>query len=141
MNAHAKIPFDAAARVRLAKLLGMMGSSADGEALNAARLADRLVRDAGTTWLDIIALGMPAAAKAPKAPKPPKQARTPRGPKTWCALCRSVASDKTAPPFDREFCRELLGTFTGGEFSRRQIATLREIVLRQRARARERRPA
>jgi len=40
---------------RLAKLLGMMGSAHDGKALNAARAADKLVRDAGLTWPDIIA--------------------------------------------------------------------------------------
>jgi hypothetical protein len=32
-------------RERLARLLGMIGSAHDGEALNAARLADRLIRD------------------------------------------------------------------------------------------------
>ncbi len=35
---------------RLAKLLGMVGSNQDGEALNAARLADNLVRQHGITW-------------------------------------------------------------------------------------------
>jgi hypothetical protein len=39
---------------RLAKLLGMIGSNADGEALTAARMADKLVRDAGMTWFDVI---------------------------------------------------------------------------------------
>jgi hypothetical protein len=41
-------------RERLARLLGMMGSDHDGEALNAARMADRLVRDHGITWIDAI---------------------------------------------------------------------------------------
>jgi hypothetical protein len=40
---------------RLAKLLGMIGSTHDGEALNAARAANKLVRDCGLTWPDIIA--------------------------------------------------------------------------------------
>lgn len=39
---------------RLIKLLGMIGSDHDGEALNAARLADKLLRDAGMTWADVI---------------------------------------------------------------------------------------
>lgn len=44
-----------AERRRLARLLGMVGSSHDGEALNAARLADRMVRDAGLTWHEVLA--------------------------------------------------------------------------------------
>jgi len=46
--------FQALNATKLAKLLGMVGSSADGEALNAARLADRMVRQAGATWFDLL---------------------------------------------------------------------------------------
>jgi hypothetical protein len=42
-------------RARLAAVLGMCGSDFEGEALNAARLADRLVREAGLTWEAIVA--------------------------------------------------------------------------------------
>ena len=38
----------------LARLLGMTGSDHDGEVLNAARLADRFVRQLGLTWFDVI---------------------------------------------------------------------------------------
>ena len=41
-------------RSRLAKLLGMVGSTHDGEALNAARMADKLVREAGVSWADTL---------------------------------------------------------------------------------------
>jgi hypothetical protein len=41
-------------RNRLVKLLGMMGSSHDGEALAAARLAERLRAAAGMTWAEIV---------------------------------------------------------------------------------------
>jgi hypothetical protein len=51
-----------AARQRLARLLGMLGSDHDGEVLNAARLADRLVRSAGATWHDVV---RPPAMPAP----------------------------------------------------------------------------
>lgn len=37
-------------RTRLIQLLGMIGSSHDGEALNAARLAQRLLGSEGLTW-------------------------------------------------------------------------------------------
>jgi len=46
------LPSDTAER--LAKLLGMIGSAHDGEALNAARLADKVVREAGLTWMEIL---------------------------------------------------------------------------------------
>jgi pyruvate/2-oxoglutarate dehydrogenase complex dihydrolipoamide acyltransferase (E2) component len=41
-------------RTRLAKLLGMMGSTHPGEAINASRLANNLVREAGMSWEDIL---------------------------------------------------------------------------------------
>jgi hypothetical protein len=43
-------------RERLVALLGMMGSSGDGEALNAARLAQRFITDRKLTWNDVIAV-------------------------------------------------------------------------------------
>ena len=39
---------------RLAKLLGMTGSQHEGEALNAMRLANRIVREAQMTWFDVL---------------------------------------------------------------------------------------
>jgi hypothetical protein len=39
---------------RLVRLLGMLGSEHDGEVVNAGRMADRLVRQHGLTWPDII---------------------------------------------------------------------------------------
>lgn len=47
-------------RDRIAKLLGMTGSRHDGEALNAARMADALVRELGLTWTDVLAAVPPA---------------------------------------------------------------------------------
>ena len=40
-------------RTRLIQLLGMIGSSHDGEALNAARLAQRLIGGEGMTWEEV----------------------------------------------------------------------------------------
>jgi hypothetical protein len=39
-----------------------VGSMHDGEALNAARLADRLVRNCGLTWAEVLAPPEPAVA-------------------------------------------------------------------------------
>jgi hypothetical protein len=41
-------------RARLARVLGLLGSQHDGEALAAARMAERLRRTAGLTWADIV---------------------------------------------------------------------------------------
>ena len=41
-------------RERLAKLLGMTGSSFDAEALSAARRANELVREAELTWHEVL---------------------------------------------------------------------------------------
>jgi len=40
---------------RIAQLAGMFGSHHDGEVVNAARIADRLIRDCGLRWSDVIA--------------------------------------------------------------------------------------
>jgi hypothetical protein len=56
------------ARHRLAKLLGMTTSRHDGEALVAARMAGKLVRELGLTWEQAI---LPAA---PPAPRPDQNA-------------------------------------------------------------------
>lgn len=42
-------------RTRLVRLLGMLGSAHDGERANAAALADRLVRNAGLVWDQVVA--------------------------------------------------------------------------------------
>src|SRR5258708_37685997 len=49
-------------RDRLAKLLGMMGSTHDGEVVAAARQVERLRADAGLTWPEIL---------VPRLPPPP----------------------------------------------------------------------
>ncbi len=46
-------------RDRLAKLLGMVGSDHDGESVSAARHADRLVRQSGMSWREIVADNSP----------------------------------------------------------------------------------
>jgi hypothetical protein len=47
-------PIPAKVAERLAQLCGMFGSSAAGERANAAALADRLVRQSGLSWHDVI---------------------------------------------------------------------------------------
>jgi hypothetical protein len=42
---------------RLTQLLGMMGSQHDGEILNAARLAQRMIGSEGLTWEEVLSSG------------------------------------------------------------------------------------
>ena len=49
-------------RDRLAKLLGMMGSTHDGEVVAAARQVERLRADAGLTWPEILVPRLPPPA-------------------------------------------------------------------------------
>lgn len=52
-------------RERLVALLGMMGSSGDGEALNAARLAQKFITDRKLTWNNVIATTVTTASMNP----------------------------------------------------------------------------
>lgn len=76
---------------RLAALLGMMSSAHDGEALNAARLADQMLKKSGKTWADV--LGKPAAASSPPQPPPPPPHPQPPARRTnWSGLPEAVGS-------------------------------------------------
>ena len=61
------LPLDTA---RLAALMGMTDSAHDGEALNAVRMANRLLRQSGHTWADVLTEAAP--------PQPPPQASPPQ---------------------------------------------------------------
>jgi hypothetical protein len=41
-------------KAKLAKILGMLGSAYEGERANAAKLASKLLREAGMTWADLL---------------------------------------------------------------------------------------
>jgi len=57
-------------RERLAKLLGMTGSSFDAEALSAARRANELVREAKLTWHEVLGPVAPIGTKSSGSAKP-----------------------------------------------------------------------
>lgn len=57
-------------RVRLAKVLGMLGSPHPGERDAAALAADRLVRQAGASWSDVLGGGARPGPDAGRAPDP-----------------------------------------------------------------------
>jgi hypothetical protein len=105
--------FRPADRAKLAAVLGMIGSAHDGEALNAARLADRLVRQTGLTWRDILS-------------EPPGQLPTPRLPMSWrdtVSACLRRPAHLSA--WEAQFLRSL-ARFP--RLSARQTACLRSIA-------------
>jgi hypothetical protein len=61
-------------RNRLAQVLGMLGSAHDGEALNAARLASKMIRDAGLTWFDVLSVQSREIKTAGTAPLSDREA-------------------------------------------------------------------
>lgn len=58
----------APAAQRFAKIVGMIGSDNDGEVVNAARAATRLLLDNGMTWQDAVTPPIVAARPLPVAP-------------------------------------------------------------------------
>ena len=68
------IPLDVSTAQRLVRLLGMLGSAHDGEVANAGRMADRLIRERGLTWPQIIALGPTPPATFPPLSREPATA-------------------------------------------------------------------
>lgn len=69
-------PLPAADRERLVRMLGMLGSSFEGERAAAGLLASRLLAEHKLSWADVIAGGVlcrpaPAPYRPPPAPYPP----------------------------------------------------------------------
>ena len=54
-------------RGRLAQVLGMLGSAHDGEIVNAARLAVRMLKEAGLTWPQLLDGGQEQLLSRPPA--------------------------------------------------------------------------
>lgn len=98
-------------RARLVRLLGLLGSAFDGERANAAAMADRLVREAGLTWDQVIAAaGAPqhqearASAQARKWP-PWGEARW--GPTVGELATYCLRSGVSWSPWERCFLEEM----------------------------------
>lgn len=65
-------------RKLLAKIMEMTASDKDGEALNAARMATSMVKDAGETWESVLNTPRPAAVTVTVTHHaPPQQAEQP----------------------------------------------------------------
>lgn len=86
-------------REKLAAVLGMLGSDHDGEVLAAARQAERMRRQAGLAWADLIAAERPAVAPGRRPDPPP--------PEDWRAL---VAWCQQRPDAMTNWERDFLAT-------------------------------
>ena len=101
-------------RSRLAKALGLMASDQDGEALAAARAAQRLMATAGLQWADVLA--QPGAVATPAKPRSayrvhhPKGAMPPLDPprNTWRETLQAVATAQGANAAQRGYVQGLL---------------------------------
>ena len=114
-------------RTRLARLLGMMGSQHDGEALNAARLADKLVREQGITWFNVIGTAPPRASPDPPPPPRPSDDDLLMQFEIAYGACEFVlASTPMLTEWERDFVLRLPG-FT--KLSHKQLDVLRRLVL------------
>ena len=106
----------------------MMGSVHDGEALNAARLADKLVREQGITWFDVIGTAPPRASPDPPPPPRPSDDDLLMQFESASDACDFVlASTPMLTEWERMFVLRLPG-FT--KLSHKQLDVLRRLVLR-----------
>ena len=119
------LPTDIAAR--LAKLAGMFGSAHAGERANAAQMADRLVRDSGLTWFDVIRPAAPAAEMSHE--------REWREPRNWReAITAALNHEGSLTDWESSFVRSLR---TFRRLTPRQSDVLWKIIDRLRDLARD----
>jgi hypothetical protein len=119
--------FSEDARTRLIRLLGLLGSDFDGERATAGAMANRLVRDLGLTWGDVVVTIEPMR-------------RVDHGPAfAWKTLAEGVLASDFATAWEITFCRSLLSR-RRGRLTQRQSETLENIWM-QRCASTERRRA
>jgi hypothetical protein len=95
-----------ASRPKLAGILGMLGSEHDGEVLAAARMAERLRREMGATWHDLIAC--PPEPETSRRSDPPRPSR-PQAPHWRATVARCRARPDRLSDFERRFLASLAG--------------------------------
>lgn len=110
---------------RLVRLLGMLGSAHDGEVANAGRMADRLIRQHGMTWAQVI---------LPILPKPPPQTDPYDEPAAWRDLAHFILDrwGDLLRERERHFVEQM--TQWRGSPTEKQQAWLRNIAARFRGR-------
>ena len=104
------MPLSPEDRDRLSKLLAMFSSTFDGEIVNAARAAERLVKARGETWETIIVNGGTHTAQGTAGEPPPKGGarEPPRKPRSYRSdfqdeIDACIAKGNLLTPWEREF--------------------------------------
>jgi len=107
---------------KLAAVLGMLGSAHDGEALNAARLAERMRRQAGVTWQELL-----AAYQQERASSPPPERRPP----DWRVM---IGECQCRPDLLSEWERRFVRSLScQSRLSCKQLAVLTKLAAKVRA--------
>ena len=118
-------------RELLEKLLGMIGSPHDGEALAAARKADALVRRAGLTWPDVLAGRDQPPPQVEAAPVQPARSRS-RAPRNRFTLSDqdvidALLTSRRVPIRIKRTVESYADAMKHGELSRDDRAHLRNL--------------
>jgi hypothetical protein len=109
-------------RDKLAKLLGMLGSDHPGERDNAAVAADRLVRQRGLTWPDVLQPQIVESWTQPPQPPPPP----PDEPVGWRQIARQcLLYPQSMNDWERHF---LIDLSRRRSLSPKQMACLQRIA-------------
>ena len=103
------MPLSSTDQERLAKLLAMFSSNHDGEVVNAARLAERLVKSRGETW-DSVINAKPASGgnhqHSKPSEKPREEAKPPVKWKEDAETCVEYAEHLSE--WERQFLKSIL---------------------------------
>lgn len=130
-------PLDAASVEKLVKIVGMFNSAHDGERAAAAALADKLVRDAGLRWVDVILPPIPFDDSPMPTPRAHTGWRRPASPQALAVALLTWSDVLT--PWEVKFCGDIK---TRRRVSAKQLAVLNSIEAKVAAfaEAGERRP-
>lgn len=110
MSNHTQITFNEFAD-KLAKILGMLGSSHAGERASAGLKADEMVRSAGLTWLEVI-----YAYEDSQLEEPERRHQD----ILWCLKYPQVLNE-----WEKEFCASILKI---NHFSDKQLSAIERVV-------------
>jgi plasmid stabilization system protein ParE len=112
-------------RDELIDLLERLGSPEEAQALEAARLLDRRVREAGTSWAELLAPTGDAAAAPPDA-----EAKAEAEPASDLALIDHLLSAYELTPQTRQDLEDMKADIAAGEFTDRDARYLRDLRAR-----------
>ncbi|MEO8558915.1 MAG: hypothetical protein ABI439_07625 [Rhodospirillales bacterium] len=125
-------------RQQLAKILELLSSEHDGEALAAARRADAMVKASGEDWAALLGVEVPTGSPldAPVRPEPVSQPQRRRGREitSYEMLMALLQSDRT-PAEVKKGLRPLEKKLFEGDIGGGEIADLRMMFSRYVARA------